>query len=241
MKRCDAGFGRLEERVGAEISLQLGTRRRMAESGDGGMGHELAPLRSEACTPESAPDRLGKRDEVGLWRGADPQHARCAARWKTPEAAQFETKRRCRDTAQCGLDPALHRFIDLADEGEGQMEGISLQPTGASQSRLQPTNGLPQPNGQRECDKQTWHGSFLRPVTAYRPSVRLHPRPSRFLDRIPKSGLGSYAILQRQIDGAGEPHSAACPGSPGGCRAAQFVTARARQSFRVFAACHTTA
>ena len=200
MKRRDAGFGRLEERVGAEISLQLGTRRRMAESGDGGMGHELAPLRSEACTPRERAGPPGQaRRGPAFRRGADPQHARMRredGKHPRPRSSRRSAGRR-RHRPMRSRSGACTDSVDLADEGEGQMEGILPSANGRFRNPdCNSTNGLPQPNRQRECDKQTWHGSFLRPVTAYRPSVWLHPRPSRFLDRIRKSTLGSYAILQ---------------------------------------------
>ena len=82
VKRRDVGPGRSEEGVGAQVPLHVGRGRRMAEPGNGGMRHELAPFRSEARAPESAPDRLGERGEPGLRRGAGPERAGSAARGK---------------------------------------------------------------------------------------------------------------------------------------------------------------
>ena len=162
VKRSDVDPGRAERRAGAEITLQLSGRGRMAEPCNGDMGHERAPLQCHARVPERLTHRPCEGDEIGLRRRAGPEHAGSAARWKAPETMQFDLQRRRRHVFQRGLDAPLRAAVDLADECEGQVQAIPGQPTGVSQTGLELANALFQRFRQVESDKQTWHVSFLR-------------------------------------------------------------------------------
>ena len=139
-------------------------------------GRNFAMLNGQPDVAECAANHLREGDNRDFRRCADPEHPGRSAWRKVPEPAQVHTEFRCPDIVQTGPYPVLRFVIHIADESQGQMQAIGIQPPGVRQPGLQLPNGRFQRIGQLNCDEQAWHcGS----PTIDTPVNRAHLRAGR--------------------------------------------------------------
>ena len=76
---------------------------------------------------------------------------------KVPDSVQIDGERRRLHPGERLLDPTLGGGVDLADEGEGQVEGVRLQPARVPEPGLEPADGLLQDLGELQRDEEPRH------------------------------------------------------------------------------------
>lgn len=154
MKRRDFAGRAAEQGVDGQIPLQVNARRRPAESHQTDVRSESPALRGYADWAENPRDGGGKRCKLGLGRRARPQHSRVAASGKATEAVKLQTDRVGLDFGQSIFDPLNGRTLDLADEGQREMQTGIVEPAGVAKAELEASDSRLQLRRQVEGNEQ---------------------------------------------------------------------------------------
>ena len=86
-----------------------------------------------------------------------PEMPERTARRKLADPAKGQIERRSGDRGEHLADLLKARHVDIADEPQRQMQAVIRRPPGIRQPLTQTGDAGPDPVGQLQGDKKTWH------------------------------------------------------------------------------------